>query len=185
MYVTPEISKEGAENILSQQKFFFPFRFRKKVILPKRIELIYLPFYLFEVENRCHQCPDEAGKQKEKVAVVLDGLLGDNLFFIRENITYSDRIDKPVCPFVLPRSEARRMALDKYKWLQVEHRLRMKQKFVLGEITESKMIFYPFWVGYYQRGGGYDFRIMDGVSGEVQGVRMRKVFLKALRHLED
>jgi hypothetical protein len=184
MYVTPEISKERAENILSQQKFFSSFRFRKKVILPKRVEMIYLPFYLFEVESQCDGCSDGAGKQKGKAAVVLDGLLGDNLFFIRENIAYSDRIDKPVCPFVLSRSDARRMALDKYKWLQLEHRLRMKQKLVSGEITGSKMIFYPFWVGYYQRRGAYDFRIMDGVSGEVQGVRMRKVFLKALRHLE-
>jgi hypothetical protein len=175
MYVTPEISEGGAEKILSQQKFFFPFRFRKKVILPGRIELIYLPFYLFEVENRCDGC----------VAVVLDGLLGDNLFFIREDMVYSDRIDKPVCPFVLPWSEARVMALDKYKWLRLEHRLRMGQKFVLGDIVGFKMIFYPFWVGYYRRGGGYDFRVMDGVSGEVQGMRMRKVFLKALRHLED
>jgi hypothetical protein len=185
MYVTPEISEEGAVNILSQQKFFSLYRFRKQIILPKRIELIYLPFYLFEIENQCHQCSDDAGKQKEKVSVVLDGLLGDNLFFIRENMTYSNRSDDPVCPFILSRSEARRMALDKYKWLQVEHRLRMKQKLVLGEIIGFKMIFYPFWVGYYQRRGAYDFRIMDGVSGEVQGVRMRKVFLKALRHLED
>jgi hypothetical protein len=114
----------------------------------------------------------------------LDGLLGDNLFFIRENIAYSDCVDNPVCPFVLTQAAARRMARDKYKWLQLEHRFRMRQKFVFGEISESKMIFYPFWVGYYERGGAYDFRIMDGVSGEVQGVRMRKVFLTAVRHLE-
>jgi hypothetical protein len=38
--------------------------------------------------------------------------------------------------------------------------------------------------GISQKGNNYDFKIMDAVSGEVQGVRMRKVFLKALRLLD-
>jgi hypothetical protein len=177
MYVTPEISKENAENIFSQRKSFLFKRFRKKKpVPPKRLELIYLPFYLFQVVSS-----SEDRKQKAKVS--LDGLLGDNLFFFRENMAYKARVDNPVCPFALSPAEAQQKAVDKYKWLQLEHKLRIKQKFEIGEISEGKRIFYPFWVGYFQKGKGYDFKIMDAVSGEVQGVRMRKVFLKALRSL--
>jgi len=178
MYITPGISQENAQNIFSQRKSFLSKRFgKKKPVPPKRVELIYLPFYLFEVVSR-----NEERKQQAKVC--LDGLLGDNLFFFRENLAYKDRVDEPVCPFVLTPAEARQKAVDKYKWMQLEHKLRVKQEFAMGEISEGERIFYPFWVGYFQRGKGYDFKIMDAVSGEVQGVRMRKIFLKALRNLD-
>lgn len=136
-----------------------------------------MPFYLFQVVSGSKD-------REQEVKVSLDGLLGDNLFFFRENMAYKDRVDNPACPFVLSPAEAQQKAVDKYKWLQLEHKLRINQKFEIGEISESKRIFYPFWVGYFQKGKGYDFKIMDAVSGEVQGVRMRKVFLKALRHLD-
>lgn len=177
MYITPGISKENAENIFLEQKSFLSKRFGKKKPVPlKRVELIYLPFYLFEVVS-------SGEERKQEAKVCLDGLLGDNLFFFRENMAYKDKVEHPVCPFVLSPAEARQKAVDKYKWLQLEHKLRIKQKFEMGEISEGKRIFYPFWVGYFPKGKGYDFKIMDAVSGEVQGVRMRKVFLKALRHL--
>jgi hypothetical protein len=177
MYIAPEISKENAQNIFSQRKSFLSKRFRKKKpVPPKRVELIYLPFYLFQVVS-------SSKDREQKARVCLDGLLGDNLFFFKENMAYKDKVEHPVCQFVLSPAEAQQKAVDKYKWLQLEHKLRIKQKFEIGEISEGKRIFYPFWVGYFQKGKGYDFKIMDAVSGEVQGVRMRKVFLKALRHL--
>jgi len=179
MYITPGILKENAQNIFSQRKSFLSKHFgKKKPVTPQRVELIYLPFYLFEVVSSSEE-------RKQEVKVCLDGLLGDNLFFFRENMAYKDKVENPVCPFVLSPAEAQQKATDKYKWLQLEHKLRIKQKFEIGEISEGKQIFYPFWVGYFQKAGGrYDFKIMDAVSGEVQGVKMRKVFLKALRHLD-
>jgi hypothetical protein len=181
MYVIPEISKEEAENILSQKRTFLPIRFRKKTVPLKRVELIHLPFYLFDVMVVGQT---EIEKQKEKVTISLDGLVGDNLFFVGGNIKYRENVDNPVCPFVLSQSEAQQAAMDKYKWQRLEQGLRMKQKYIPGEIIEVRKIFYPFWVGYFQRGKGYDFKLMDGVSGEVQGIRMRKVFLKALRYMD-
>ena len=178
MYITPGISKENAQNIFSQRKSFLFKGFRKKKPAPpQRVELIYLPFYLFEVVSSSEE-------RKQEAKVCLDGLLGDNLFFFRENMSYKDKVENPVCPLVLSPAEARQKAADKYKWLQLEHKLRIKQEFEINALSEGKQIFYPFWVGYFQKGGGrYDFKIMDAVSGEVQGVRMRKAFLKALRHL--
>jgi hypothetical protein len=181
MYVIPEISKEQAENILSQKRTFLPIRFRKKTVPLKRFELIHLPFYLFDVAV-VEQT--ETGKQKKKVTISLDGLVGDNLFFFRENVKYKAGVENPVCPFVLSQTGAQQAAEDKYKWQRLEQGLRMKQKYIPGEIIEVRKIFFPFWVGYFRRGKGYDFKLMDGVSGEVQGIRMRKVFLKALRYMD-
>jgi hypothetical protein len=184
VYILAERSREDAERTLSQRHFFFPLRLWKKKKKPaplKRVELIYLPFYVFAVVT-----PGE--EKKQKVSITLDGLLGDNLFFFRENMQYVSGVDHPVCPFVLSLPGAQTRVKEKHRWLQMEYRSRMKQKAAVYEILEGKRIFYPFWVGYFQVGGAftlrkYDFKLMDGVSGEVQGVRMRKVFLKALRYL--
>lgn len=118
--------------------------------------------------------------------VALDGVLGDNLFFITIEMIFRDQPgnDIPVCPFVLSPPEAQGIAMERYRWQRLEQGLRFKQKSAIGKIIEVKKVYYPFWVGYYKRKGKYDFRIIDALSGEFQGVRMRRLFLAALRHLD-
>jgi len=42
-----------------------------------------------------------------------------------------------------------------------------------------------FWIGYILKKKGYDFRACDGISGEIQGIKMRKVFLRAFREMHS
>jgi hypothetical protein len=169
MYVSPKVSAEEARLSLS----------RKRTL---KVELIYLPFYLCEVE-----WVGETGSRQ--VTVALDGLLGDNLFFVPADLNYRDsegeRVDQPVCPFVLPEPEARRIALERYRWQQLEQGLRLKQKAREGKITGVRQIYYPFWVGYFQRRGRYDFRLIDAVSAGSPGVKMRRLFLACLRCIDN
>lgn len=167
MYVSPKVSEEEARLGLS----------RKRTL---KVELVYLPFYLCEVEWL-----GEAGSRQ--VTVALDGLLGDNLFFVPDNLNYREieRVDQPVCPFVLSEPEARRIAMERYRWQQLEQGLRLKQKARVGKIIGVRQIYYPFWVGYFQRRGRYDFRLIDAVSAESPGVKMRRLFLAGLRYLND
>ena len=51
------------------------------------------------------------------------------------------------------------------------------------EISEPERVHYPFWVAYFKKRGAYDFKALDAVSGEIQGVKMRKVFLAAFRQM--
>ena len=53
----------------------------------------------------------------------------------------------------------------------------------MQEISEPEKVHYPFWVGYFEKRGSYDFKALDAVSGEAQGVKMRKVFLAAFRQM--
>jgi hypothetical protein len=165
MYVTARVSEEEARLGLS----------RKRTL---KVELIYLPFYLCEVE-----WVGEAGSRQ--VTVALDGLLGDNLFFVPADMNYRDRVEQPVCPFVLPEPEARRIAMERYRWQQLELGLRLKQKARVGKIIGVKQIYYPFWVGYFQRKRRYDFRLIDAVSAESPGVKTRRLFLAGLRYLNN
>lgn len=176
MYVKTEISEEEAKHILTQGKSFLPVRIKRGPVALKRIELIHLPFYLFEI-----LLSGEAGKQN--VTISLNGLLGSTIFFAKNDLNYVAKIENPFCPFVLSQSEAQKRAIKEYKWLLLEHGLRTKKISTVEKVTKVKTIFYPFWVGYFQRKNGYDFGAIDGVTGELQGVKMRKIFLKAFREM--
>lgn len=178
MFVAQKISKEEAGRILSLKKSFFPYKSKKSGILPRRIELIHLPFYLFDVIIE-----KEGGKTKATLSV--DGLLGHAVFFAQDNMNLESKTDHLFSDFELPVSEAERIVLNEYKGLLLEHGLRTRTLPKAEKISVGKKIFYPFWVGYFRKRKSYDFKALDAVSGEIQGIKMRKVFLKAFRHLRE
>lgn len=137
---------------------------------------MHLPFYLIVV-----QLTGELGKKE--VTISLDGLLGCSIFFVNGDMNYQANTENPVCPFFLSQSEAQKKALKDYKWLLLEHGLKTKTISTIEKVTDVRAIFYPFWVGYFQKKMAYDFKAIDGVTGELQGVKMRKIFLKALREM--
>lgn len=73
--------------------------------------------------------------------------------------------------------------MEEYRWLLLEHRLRNRRTVSIREISEPERVHYPFWVAYFKKRGSYDFKTVDAVSGEVQGIKMRKVFLAAFRQM--
>jgi len=80
--------------------------------------------------------------------------------------------------------EAQKIALDQYRRLLLEHGLRNKTSSTVQNVSEAREMLYPFWVAYLRKSGAYEFKTLDAVSGEIQGVRMRKVFLRAFRQLD-
>ncbi|MFB0565370.1 MAG: hypothetical protein ACETWK_06800 [Candidatus Aminicenantaceae bacterium] len=149
---------------------------KKSRDFPQRIELIHLPFYIFDVfVNR--------EGEKKKITLSVDGLLGNTVFFIRENINFKDKTSLFSCDFELSPSDAGRIILNEYKGLLLEHGLRTRRYPKAEEISPGIKIFYPFWVGYFKKRKGYDFKALDAVSGEIQGVKMRKVFMRAFRQI--
>lgn len=173
MYIAPEISKKEAYAILSRRKSFLPLKFLKKPLQIKRVELIYLPFYLFEILLTGNQ----------NVTIAVDGLLGDSIFFVKEELKYEKKTEHFVCDFILSPSEAQDIALKEYKWLLLQQGLRSRRNVTVEKITEAKKIFYPFWIGYFLKGKAYEFKAIDALSGQIQGIKMRKLFLKALRQM--
>lgn len=135
---------------------------------------MHLPFYLFEISL-------SGGGGKQNVTVSLDGLLGSTIFFVKSDLNYTVSVKNPVCPFVLSQTKARKKVLEEYKWQLLEYGLKMRKISTIEKVKGVKAIFYPFWVGYFRRKQAYDFKAIDGVSGEFQGVKMRKIFLKAFR----
>lgn len=174
MYIKQKISEENVKNILFRKKSFF--LFKKKRIPLKKIELIYIPYYLIEIIL--------TGKNSDQKALVaVDGLMGNLSFFNHDNAEYIEKTDAPACNFILQTEDARKIAQDEIKWHLLEIDMRTRRKSFVKEVGEIREIFYPFLICYFKKGNSYDFKAVDAISGAVQGIKMRKVFLKALKCL--
>ena len=189
MFIKSRISQQQAENIFSTKKsslsLISKLVFRKNLNSPKRLEVVYLPFYLFDVliekENKGKQ---ESLSSKQTVILSVDGLLGHAVLYTEDALDIEKEPKTNACDFEFTSSEAAKIALDQYKGILLEHGLRTRSRPQAKEILEGRKIYYPFWVGYFKKKKGYDFKALDAVSGEIQGVRMRRVFIKALKSLK-
>jgi hypothetical protein len=49
----------------------------------------------------------------------------------------------------------------------------------LREVSKGEKIHYPFWICYYKKKNKYNFEVIDGINGKMQGIQMNPVFIKA------
>ncbi len=151
--------------------------FRKPASL-KRVETVLIPYLSFDL------IVDRDGNEQQ-LRIAIDALVGNTTFFVADSHQF-DSLESPVgCEFVLNSKEAKDAAVKEYKGQLLEYGLRNKKAAVVRTMKEAKRFYYPFWVGYFQKKSGYDFQILDAVSGEMQGMKMRKVLLSAFRHLDS
>ena len=190
MFIAPKISQQKAEDIFSTERSSIPMISRlfpsKFQISPERLEVLYLPFYLFDVLVE----KEIKGKKgsispRQNVTLSVDGLLGHAVLYAENSLEMDKEPITPAstCDFKISSSDAAKMALDQYKGILLEHGLRTRSHPSAEEISEGKKIFFPFWIGYFKRKKGFDFKALDAVSGEIQGIRMRKLFMNALRKI--
>ena len=156
----------------------FAAKLKRKPTAPTKTEILYLPYYCFEMEL-------VGSGEPQLVRVAVDGLIGDALFFITRKFETNPVENQLTGDFEINESRAQEIAVDQYKRMLLEHGLRNKTATTVNDISEADRMLFPFWIGYIQKGGNFDFKALDAVSGELQGVRMRKVFLKAIRQLDE
>jgi hypothetical protein len=119
----------------------------------------------------------------QQVGVAVDAVLGATVFFIGDTVVQKPGCDGAACDFVQKATVAQETAMQEYRWLLLEQGLRNKRTVSVQEISEPERVHYPFWIAYFKKRGSYDFKALDAVSGEVQGIKMRKVFLAAFRQM--
>jgi hypothetical protein len=175
--VVPQVSRQQATDLFLSSQGSLTAKLRRKHTALARSELLYLPYYRFAIEL-------SESTDREPVRVAVDGLAGEAVFFMSANLQLTPNADEHYCEFELSATEARGIAMEEYRRMLLEQGLRNKTKTTVRSISEAEPLHYPFWVAYFRKGDGYDFKVLDAVSGEVQGVRMRKVLLRALRQLE-
>lgn len=177
MYISPKISIEEVKTILTQKKSLFPIKIRPRSIYPKRIELIYVPFYLFEAIL-------EGNGVERRSLISVDGLVGEPSFYTSEDLQATDKMEVPTCDVSISKEDAMKISTDFCKGLVLEQGLKFRKYSVVKQVRYLKQIFYPFWIGYFQKGKHYDFKAVDAVTGEIQRIKMRQLFLNALRLMQ-
>ena len=164
MFIKPLVSEEFAREGFRKKRGFF----RRPVL--ERVELVYLPYYVFTVAVLL---PEE-----KEVHLGLDGIEGMFSFFNPE-VEMTEESAGETFDFVLPPEEAERRALEEYRWMVIREGIRKRTPPRVKEVRERKQVQYPYWIGYYRRGERYDFQAIDAVSGGLAGIKMRRVLLKA------
>ena len=85
-----------------------------------------------------------------------------------------------VYDFKISQQEAEKFALEDYKRELLKHSLKKKVDVTVKSIQFDKEIHYPYWIGYFFRRGALDFEVVDGISAERQGAKMRPIFVNLL-----
>jgi hypothetical protein len=175
MYVHPKVSGEEAQQLLLRtlRKKRFPRKTHKRI---QRVECLYIPYYLFRFK-----IPEKKGEYK---VLVLDGILGESLSAFNGVLSdHPHRDHHSICPYALSPEISRQQVKEKYQGRLLESNMRNKKQQTLGSLVEQTEFYYPFWIGYFQKGDRFDFKALDGISGSPQDIRMRKIFLKAFRNM--
>jgi hypothetical protein len=163
--------KEAIELIKKKRKFFIK---RIKIV---KAELAYLPYYLFKLQINF--------KEGEKeILAVSDGVSGSFAYWSGEGVTFIKNNAINFFDFRIDSKTARKEIETKYREILFNFNLQKRDYACLKGIKEIKKFYYPYWIVYFKKGNFYDFKAIDAVSGEIQGVKMKRVFIKALWNSE-
>ena len=166
--VSPLIEKNRAQELLARGAWKFS---AAKPIL--RVELFYLPSYLIKLQV-------SANNEEKQQHICVDALDGVLAFIDPINLTFSRTENIKTCPYFLPQEKAESLAVEQYRRHLLQSSLQTRVRMEVKRFLSTSSIYYPFWIGFFKRKGKLDFRVIDAVSGQMQGAAVKPVFIKAL-----
>lgn len=172
MFARPLVQKDAALERLTRRRRLL---FAGKRPKPEKIELLYFPHYVFKISLSVK------GGQRE-MFLASDGVLGNFAFLEMDNLDFLESVDAPCFDFQVEVEKAKERAVDQCKWLLVKNGFHTNSPPMMQAVTNVKRLYYPYWVAYYRRRRGYDFKALDGISLAPIGLRMRRAFLAAFSH---
>jgi len=167
--IASEITGEEAARLLTSQKRF---SIRRKSL--QKLELVHLPYYVFTVELSSRR-----GIRTATISV--DGIQGSFALFDQQKMAYHKEAALEGFDFVLSEAEAQAVALSEYRRMLLGYELKRRDPVLIKRVVDCLRLYYPYWIGYFLKRGRYDFAAIDALSGQKQGVKLRKVLLMAFK----
>ncbi len=172
----PGISQEQAESRLRKS-------LRRRVWMRpgrlRRVELIWIPFHLFA-------CLFRTGGEEREIRTIADALTGEMVSTLDQTVELDEaRPEGPAAPARLAPEEVWEAAREHTRWLVIQSGMLGGKKGETGACDYVETIAYPFWVGYLEKGKRYDVRVVDGVTGESTGPKVKRLVLSALLALQN
>ena len=169
VFVVSRVEKSRALTQLTKKPQ--PLSRRRNII---KVELLYLPSYLFTITI----VSSNRGTSSEQVCI--DGIQGQFAFFKDADFVKEPPDKSRIYNFVISQNDAEKIALEDYKRQLLKHSLKKKVTVMVKSIQFESKIHYPYWIGYFHRKGALDFEVIDGLSAERQGVKMKPIFVNLL-----
>jgi len=170
MYIRALVDRESAEKKISDKKILF-FKLKRKV---SKLEIIYLPYYVFKVVI-------SSKKNKKEIEIAVDGIGGNTTMFTSESASISEEAAGESFGFKLTSEEAEQKALHELKWTLYENRVPLKGIYNPETVTDRKQVYFPYWVGYFLEGKNWNFKAIDALAGAPDGMRIRRVLMEAFQ----
>lgn len=142
-----------------------------------RIELVWLPYYLFDIAYYTR-------KDNGIATISVEAHEGNFAIFQMHQDLHTSQVNGDVFPPLMTEKEAElhgRRELVR----TILRRRGNRQKPMLGDTTGSDMFYYPYWVYYFERRGGrIDIVVVDAVDGQNAGVKHKAAVIKAFTAAE-
>ena len=167
LFVQPKLNRDQAFEQLCKPPG--PLRKNRN---PKSLEIVCLPYFVLEV-----QVSLATGITTTEISV--DGLVGTFAFFDRSKLNISQEGEGLLPRFELSEDQARKVALEEYRRHLLHRGLKQRKRASVDKVIRVEKMYYPYWVGYFEKQGRYNFDAIDAVSGARQGAKMRAAFIKA------
>lgn len=167
MKYVPQIDKGIAVEVLQKRENIFQ---KKKNICHSY--LIYLPYYLFSFNIYL------TGGKVENSFVCVD-LIGGECAHLKDKTNFVQENKAAGFNSVISENEAEEKAR-KFIINEILHKKKKYLKFLTMEAKLESVLEYPYWIGYYQKKDGIDFNVIDGITGQKQGPKMKTIFIKFL-----
>jgi hypothetical protein len=175
MFVQPTITHQVARKTL-EFRWWHRFRFRRRktvdpTALP-RLEIVYLPYYLFTIDAHYR---DEV----RQATATVEAHSGSFSLFDEKSYTITPNAEHPSFPPALPAEEAAEIARNGVAMALLRSRGKYRRSQV-GRIQKTDLLGYPFWVYYYERRRKrLDFKVLDAVTGRPPGTKVKPSLLAA------
>ncbi|RME00844.1 MAG: hypothetical protein D6814_02770 [Calditrichaeota bacterium] len=147
----------------------------RSVHQPEKIDLLYLPHYIFTVETRT------PGATVEHIAV--DAIHGEFSYYLPQPRRDTPESPGEIIPFVLSRAEAQEKALEGLKRALLQASLKRGKAFEIQGILRQEKIYLPFWLAYFRKKHRVHIAIIDALEGRPQGSKVKRMVLHALSTL--
>lgn len=168
-YAKPVISADTAAQLLSKPNR--PLARRRDLL---KVELYYLPFYLFQSQFVDHK------RQVRTELVSIDAVQGDVVYLKKFDWEPNPPLSLDSVPPTLSWDQAQSAGWEGLRRNLFYHGWRVQKNQRLLSLIPERQFYYPFWLGYFKRRNALDLDAVDAVSGKRQGVRIKTIFIQAL-----
>lgn len=176
MMILPLYTQSDAEKVYHSFRGKLVQRIKYRKTLVSKMELVYIPYYIFEMDTE---------KSTAALQFCVDAIIGSVSVFDPGEAEFSEEINQAAGNVIIHRSEAEETVIQFTRDFILQKGMKHKISIALRNIRYQRLIYYPFWIIYLERSGKLDFLAIDAVAGDVQGIQMRRMFLKLFRQSDE